>query len=457
MSQKKELTLKKSVGAIQSKPDAALTLLERKLFNICLFHAYNDLTAQEEHRIHIDSLHKYLGYKGNNWTKIDHAFDRLQSTKVAWNIFGQSTTTSELASWTRSQMIGVVKWSKETKEFIYTFSKELAKALYRPDQYAIIFLEIQQRFKSEHALVLYEQCIRYKTNLNGTRWFTIKDIRDLLVLDSKCYDEFKVLNNRVLKPAINEINNVSDVFVQMECKKQGRVVTAIKFFVIPKTEYKHLQVTDQQNSNDEQQHDIDDSLKQKIMADYKLKEEVAEDLINNYGKERILSAIQYVTERSKNRKKAIEKPAAYFVDTVKNNYKTDKQIADEERRAKQKIELELAAARNVLKAAEIEYEKYEEKFIYEVVAQLDVVEQKAFMEGYDKYIQMISPRSKYRSEIGLVELIHNRNFKAYAKTSLDKAYDSLISLGEYIKLHSPQAMRAMEFIEEAEYKFVDII
>src|SRR5689334_14571208 len=102
MSQKKELTLKKSVGAIQSKPDAALTLLERKLFNICLFHAYNDLTAHEHHRIHIDLLHKYLGYKGNNWTKIDNAFDKLQSTKVAWNIFGQSTTTSENASWTRS-------------------------------------------------------------------------------------------------------------------------------------------------------------------------------------------------------------------------------------------------------------------------------------------------------------------------------------------------------------------
>jgi hypothetical protein len=43
------------------------------------------------------------------------------------------------------------------------------------------------------------------------------------------YPEFMRLNEKVLKPAIIEVNRVSDFQVTMECQRQGRKVTALKF------------------------------------------------------------------------------------------------------------------------------------------------------------------------------------------------------------------------------------
>ena len=55
------------------------------------------------------------------------------------------------------------------------------------------------------------------------------------------------------------------------------------------------------------------------------------------------------------------------------------------------------------------------------------------------------------------KLIQKRNFKNYAKTSLEKVYNSLISLEEFINLHYPQVVQAIEFIDEVEPKIANVI
>jgi hypothetical protein len=97
-----------------------------------LFHAYKDLITRDQYKIHIDLLHQYLGYKENNWTKIEQAFQWLQSTLVCWNIFGQAGLSFEDKSWIRVQYIVYVSWNKDTREFIYSFNKHLAEKLFLP-------------------------------------------------------------------------------------------------------------------------------------------------------------------------------------------------------------------------------------------------------------------------------------------------------------------------------------
>jgi len=49
------------------------------------------------------------------------------------------------------------------------------------------------------------------------------------VEDSAYYQTFKHLNAKIIKPAVTEVNKVSDIIVTPETRKQGRAVTDIRF------------------------------------------------------------------------------------------------------------------------------------------------------------------------------------------------------------------------------------
>jgi hypothetical protein len=453
MVPKMELALKKSVGAIHSKPDTSLTLLQRKLFNVCLFHAYNELMLQDEHRIHIDLLHHYLGYKGNNWSKIDKAFEGLQSTLVCWNIFEQPESATENNSWTRVQYIGSVKWSKETREFVYSFSKALTKKLYRPDQYAIIFLEVQKKFKSEHALVLYEQCIRYQSNSNGSRWFSISEIKDLLALNNNCYEKFKQFNSRVIKPAIKEINDVSDICVAIEYKKLGKIVTDMKFLITQKLNEAVLSLSGSDAPTANSADSSGTNLVDRLTQHYQIKPKVANDLLLNYGKEKLTAAMTYVDKIPAIQKRKIANVAGYLIDLIKNNYITEAHTHRSKVPAKLQQTLELQLAKQLLDSVNREYKKFVMQQILHHVEQLEPVHKHAFLQDFNHYAREKIPASmqvKSASTLPLQTLVTNVHFRIYAKQNLPHLANNLVSLEQYTKNHSAAAESAWELIWQQE-------
>ena len=451
MVPKMELALKKSVGAIHSKPDTSLTLLQRKLFNICLFHAYNELMLQDEHRIHIDLLHHYLGYNGNNWSKIDKAFEGLQSTLVCWNIFDQPQNATEDTSWTRVQYIGSVKWSKETREFVYSFSKALTKKLYRPDQYAIIFLEVQKKFKSEHALVLYEQCIRYQSNSHGSRWYSISEIKDLLALNDNCYEKFKQFNSRVLKPAIKEINAVADIFVAIEYRKLGKIVTDIKFLITQKPTSTALSKVYSENAASDD--DAAPGIADRLIKHYQIKPKVATDLLLKYGKEKLTAAMAYVDSLPMSQKRKIANLAGYLIDLIKNNYITTAVNNSKHTAAKLSQTTELQLAKQVVDTINSEYKKFVMQQIVLHVEQLDPTTRRIFLEDFNHYVREKIPPSlqvKYANTLPLATLVTNVHFRIFAKQNLPSLAHNLLSLEQYIKNHSAAAEAAWELIRRRE-------
>ncbi len=62
-----------------------------------------------------------------------------------------------------------------------------------------------------------------------TPFIPLETFRKLMGIADGMYPEFMRLNEKVLKPAIIEVNRVSDFQVTMECQRQGRKVTALKF------------------------------------------------------------------------------------------------------------------------------------------------------------------------------------------------------------------------------------
>lgn len=83
-------------------------------------------------------------------------------------------------------------------------------------------------FTSTHTIRLYELCSQYKTV--GRREIKLEDLKDWLQIKDK-YPRYNSFNQRVLEPAVLEINAKSDLFVSIEPIKRGRTITALHFTI----------------------------------------------------------------------------------------------------------------------------------------------------------------------------------------------------------------------------------
>ena len=216
--------LKKHVAAIHT--DGHLSLLQRKLSNVLLLNAYDALLTQTEHEIDEKTLCVMLGYDSNDRKPLKASLKALASVHAEWNILGDN---QEEVEWGVSSLLSHAILSKGKCR--YGYSPALAEKLYNPDIYASINMAIQRKFRSKHALALYENCYRFKT-VRSTGWWNLKTFRRLMgVDDSDYYHQFKQLNAKVIKPTVKEINAVSDIQITPEFKRSGRSISEIRFLI----------------------------------------------------------------------------------------------------------------------------------------------------------------------------------------------------------------------------------
>ena len=209
---------------IQSK----ISLLQRRAWNVLLANAYNELPNKEIHSISVGELAAKLGFKDehSNQDYLKDALRSLRFCEVEWNLLNKDN----------KQVWGIAGLlaSVEIEEGIcsYEFPKPLRLKLYNPRVYAKLNLHLQNQFKSRHALVLWEVCFDYfdaDRDQGETPFIPLEMFRELLGIKSDEYPAFSIFNRAVIKPAITEINEVTDYFVEVEQKRIGRKVAHLKF------------------------------------------------------------------------------------------------------------------------------------------------------------------------------------------------------------------------------------
>ena len=216
--------LKKHVGAVHVK--GHLSLLQRKVSNVLLLRAYEDLPNPEvfEHEIKLQTLAEVAGFDSNDHVLLRDALEALAGTTITWNILDAEGAEEWGVSTFLAQAVtrgGVCR---------YAYAPDLRRKLYNPEVYARINLAVQERFGSGYALALYENCVRFR-KVGSTGWISLDRWRDLLGVEPGQYDQFKYLNRDVLKPAVEEVNLYSDIRVEMDRKREKRRVVALKFSI----------------------------------------------------------------------------------------------------------------------------------------------------------------------------------------------------------------------------------
>ena len=126
----------------------------------------------------------------------------------------------------------------------YSFAAHLRLKLYNPRIYTKLNLRLQNQFTSRYALILWEVCFDYFDIARGegeTPFIPIETFRELMGVGSDDYPVFKELNRNVIKPAIKEINTLTNFFLEVEQKRIGRKIGELKFRI---SRLKELPITE---------------------------------------------------------------------------------------------------------------------------------------------------------------------------------------------------------------------
>ncbi len=207
-----------------------ISLFQRKTFNVLLAHAYYDLPIQERFEISEQALKKALNIRTRDQELLKQAFEALVTCAVKFNDLGKD----KKHAWGISALLSYA--TVEGGLCTYEYSSFLREMLYKPEIYARINLSLQNKFNSKHALALYELCIDYyiaKDRCGSTPYIEVTEFRALMGLSENQYTLFKHLKNDVIKPAVKEINDKSDLSIEVEQRRESRRVTALRFNIKP--------------------------------------------------------------------------------------------------------------------------------------------------------------------------------------------------------------------------------
>ena len=203
-----------------------ITHLQRRAWNVLLANAYNELPHKDIHSVSVAELAAKLGFDSKNEEYLKEALRALRNCEVQWNILGKD----------KKQEWGVAGLLSEAriKDGIcyYEYSHTIRQKLHNPRIYSKLNLRLQNQFKSQYALILWEVCFDYfdtDRDQGETPFIPLETFRELMGIGADEYSSFPFLNRDVIKPALNEINALTDYFLEVEQKRIGRKVAELKF------------------------------------------------------------------------------------------------------------------------------------------------------------------------------------------------------------------------------------
>lgn len=423
---KEKKELKKHAATIHCSN--TLSLLQRKITNALLYHAYKELMLKDEHEITVKQLCRLIGYQGNNHAAIKEALRGLISTIIEWNLIDDKTGAE---NWTASSIIASV--SLEGPICYYAYSPRMKQLLHSPSMFGKIDLVIQSKFRSSYGLALYENCIRYR-GLPHTKWFDIELFKKLMGVPAGKYDIFRDFKRRVLDKSVDEVNTYSDLIIASEVIREGRKVVKVRFKLKERAKKTRLG-----NNKKMVRSDADaggDELKTKLFNTFYLSEEQVEQLLTEYDAQFIAEKMTMIEASKPFKEGRIENLPGYLLSAVKHNYQASKSKQQPINLLNAKLEFELAELKRQIEDIRADYMTYRESAIHEAIQSLGKNEKEKFMKQFFDFAEPVVhtilqlQRNKYSRDNVLESPQIQALLRRYAMRELDMIV--LLSLEEFV-------------------------
>lgn len=228
--------LRKPVNTLAIVPKSArITTLGRKSYNVLLYEAQEQGLERDVFRAPLDRVIKGVDFDSNDHALIKKHLRAMVSTTVEW----QSPTTGEGNSWNVSGLLAHARLTKERGQVWveWSYAVNLKQELLQPTVFARLRLEIISQLRSHAGVALYEICTRYKdigrTARQHWRWWQ-PVLSGNPPSERSAKQEYRIFKRDTLKPAVAEVNALTDIDVELVEHREGRFIDEIQFHIRPK-------------------------------------------------------------------------------------------------------------------------------------------------------------------------------------------------------------------------------
>lgn len=383
------MLLRKAVNTLAIVPKSArITTLGRKTYNVLLYQAQEQGLEKEVFRAPLESVISGLDYDSNDHALIKKHLRAMVSTTVEW----QSPTTGEGTVWHVSGLLAHATLTKEAGQVWveWSYAVNLKQELLEPTVFARLRLEVISQLRSHAAVALYEICTRYKdigqTARQAWRWW-LPVLSGNPLTEKSAKLEYRIFKRDTLKPAVAEINAITDLEVELVEHKQGRAIGEIQFRIQPKRQAS-LGLSHPPKP-------VDMSLIARAQR-LGVGDEVAESIVHDYGEDALRSGLDSLERRlANNFPEPLRDPVRYLRALMPG------EAARASKRAEVAAELALARADPQSPASRERQDKRRARWVSEWTRRRH--------DMCSAEIEMLSPDTQKSLEEGLQAVLRERN------------------------------------------------
>ncbi len=225
-----------------------LTLVGRKLYNVLLHHSQLKLQtlrgksfeATDYFEAPLRQLLDPVGTGDSDYRALAKKYlVEMQDVTMEWDS-PESTAGSE---WKRLKLLSEVDFVRKSGELWvrWALPPTLIQGIADPQRWTSLELSVMARLTTYSAVALYEICARYKNNPSGvtgrkpTDWWIDALSNSPPPIDSQTGEkkrrEWRKIKNEFVSVAIDQINENTDLEIQLLEFKQGRAVSEVQFSV----------------------------------------------------------------------------------------------------------------------------------------------------------------------------------------------------------------------------------
>lgn len=307
----------------------------------------------------IAELEKLIGYEIKTKDLKSDLFS-LSGTAIAFNYIKKN---GEKVFYGASFLPEFEVYSKTVKFILPSFIKSI---LLGESEYKKMFLimdwSIFNSFNGKYEAIIYKLCKDY-LGFGKTKYFTIEEYRDYIGLKDNEYKQFFKLNEWTLSKPVKNINEneLSDIFIKVEFKKQGRKVLGFHFEIKPKNKTPILDIVPLEPN----------PVFEKSLIPINPQKQV--EYLQKYSDEQIKFIIDYVNAQNEQGK--IKNLGAYYHQAFANGYGLENFEAEQKKKAEEeKRKQEEKAKREAEAKAKKEAEEQEKKSREEIEKCLQIFE-----------------------------------------------------------------------------------
>ncbi len=299
--------------AVAPSPGSRINLLTRRFFNVLLQHAQRQGNV-ETFRAPLSAILNDANYSSQNFEVAKAVLRGLAKTTVEWSVVNdESEKTNVGRRWGISSLLAQAELIDDGSSihFEWSYAPAIRNSMLDPSRYVQLDMVVFASLRTGTAASLYEICTRYLTNFGGlTNKETWEWWRPRLtgVPDDGTPTEggYKFFKRDRLMPAINEINELSNITVELHEFRTGRRITHIQFSSKEKSQAS-LGLESIEN----------DGVVEKL-CDIGFTEQAAARLYAANESDVLAATLAYVEMRMK--KGGVESPVALFRDALRKGY-----------------------------------------------------------------------------------------------------------------------------------------